>query len=195
MLHIFQYNNANGQVELEKGQILLIREFAALMDDKRNVCTEDKTCKKHLRAYREFTYIYLAIDWESFYKDYTEQDRHQEALRDANLTEEEWNDPTFRAACRKYKEIQESNRTIRMLKAAQMAVDKFIIYFETVNPLDVDEQTGKPIYKVSDIMKEMSQISKVNDELKILEQQVQKEQQEASAIRAGAIDGFLPDTM
>ena len=177
MLHIFQYNNASGQVELEKGQILLIREFAALMDDKRNVCTEDKTGKK------------------SFYKDYTEQDRHQEALRDAHLTEEEWNDPTFRAACRKYKELQESNRTIRMLKAAQMAVDKFIIYFETVNPLDVDGQTGKPIYKVSDIMKEMSQISKVNDELKILEQQVQKEQQEASAIRAGAIDGFLPTDM
>ena len=151
--------------------------------------------KEHLRAYREFTYIYLAIDWESFYKDYTEQDRHQEALRDAHLTEEEWNDPTFRAACRKYKELQESNRTIRMLKAAQMAVDKFIIYFETVNPMDVDEQTGKPIYKVSDIMKEMSQISKVNDELKILEQQVQKEQQEASAIRAGAVDGFLPTDM
>lgn len=192
MLHIFQYNNANGQVELEKGNILLIREFAALMDDKRNVCTEDKTGNKHLRAYREFTYIYLAIDWESFYKDYTEQDRHQEALRDAKLTEEEWNDPVFRTACRKYKEIQESNRTIRMLKAAQMAVDKFIIYFETVNPMETDDQTGKPIYKVSDIMKEMSQISKVNDELKVLEQQVQKEQQEASAIRAGAVDGFIP---
>ena len=176
MLHIFQYNNANGQVELEKGNILLIREFAALMDDKRNVCTEDKTGKKHLRAY----------------KDYTEQDRHQEALRDAKLTEEEWNDPVFRTACRKYKEIQESNRTIRMLKAAQMAVDKFIIYFETVNPMETDDQTGKPIYKVSDIMKEMSQISKVNDELKVLEQQVQKEQQEASAIRAGAVDGFIP---
>nr|DAR62596.1 MAG TPA: hypothetical protein [Bacteriophage sp.] len=41
-------------------------------------------------------------------------------------------------------------------------------------------------------MKEMSQISKVNDELKVLEQQVQKEQQEASAIRAGAVEGFLP---
>ena len=73
-----------------------------------------------------------------------------------------------------------------------MAVDKFIIYFETVNPMETDDQTGKPIYKVSDIMKEMSQISKVNDELKVLEQQVQKEQQEASAIRAGAVDGFVP---
>ena len=56
---------------MEKGQILLIREFAALMDDKRNVCTEDKTGKKHLRAYREFTYIYLKkiqIGSQNFFK-------------------------------------------------------------------------------------------------------------------------------
>jgi hypothetical protein len=26
-----------------------------------------------------------------------------------------------------------------MLKAAQMAVDKFIIYFETVNPMETDD--------------------------------------------------------
>jgi hypothetical protein len=72
MLHIFQYNNANGNVELEKGQILLIREFAALMDNKRNICKEDPTGEKHLRAFKEFKYIWLAIDWESFYKDYSE---------------------------------------------------------------------------------------------------------------------------
>ena len=102
MLHIFQYNNDNGEVILEKGEILLIREFAALMENKRNICKEDSTGEKHLRAYREFTYIWLAIDWESFYKDYSEQERHQEALKDANLSEEEWNDPIFRAACRKY---------------------------------------------------------------------------------------------
>ena len=44
--------------------------------------------RKHLRAFREFKYIWLAIDWESFYRDYSEQDRHQESLKDANLTEE-----------------------------------------------------------------------------------------------------------
>ena len=46
MLHIFQYNNASGQVELEKGQILLIREFAALMEgywqDWQQVCQHPK---------------------------------------------------------------------------------------------------------------------------------------------------------
>ena len=89
MLHIFQYDNEHGKVELEKGNILLIKEFSALMNNERNICEEDKTGEKHLRAFREFTYIWLAIDCEYFYKDYSNQDRHNVSLKDANLTEEE----------------------------------------------------------------------------------------------------------
>ena len=74
MLHIFQYDNENGKVQLDKGNILLIKEFADLMDNKRNICKEDNTGEKHLKAFREFTYIWLAIDWESFYKDYSNQE-------------------------------------------------------------------------------------------------------------------------
>jgi len=119
MLHIFQYNNVNGKIELEKPEILLVKEFAELMNNERNKCKEDKTGEKHLRAFREFTYIWLALDWQSLYSNYSEQERHQEALKDSGLSEDEFNDPSFRAACRKYRALQESNRTIRMLHAAQ----------------------------------------------------------------------------
>ena len=192
MLHIFQYNNDNGEVILEKGEILLIREFAALMENKRNICKEDSTGEKHLRAYREFTYIWLAIDWESFYKDYSEQERHQEALKDANLSEEEWNDPVFRAACRKYRELQESIRSIRMLHSSQKIVDKFIDYFDAVDPQERDDQSGKPIWKVKDMQSELANLPKVLDELKEVEQRVKKEMEEQSQLRGGAVEGFTP---
>ncbi len=192
MLHIFQYNNENGKVELEKGDILLIREFATLMNNERNICKEDPTGEKHLRAFREFTYIWLAIDWESFYRDYTEQDRHKEALKDAHLTESEWNDPDFRAACRKYKELQNSNRSIKILKASQRTVDRFIDYFNTIDPQERDEQTGKPIWKVKDIQQELSNLPKVLDELKDIQDRVKKEMEEQSQLRGGAIEGFTP---
>ena len=192
MLHIFQYDNEHGKVELEKGNILLIKEFSALMNNERNICEEDKTGEKHLRAFREFTYIWLAIDWESFYKDYSNQDRHNESLKDANLTEEEWNDPTFRAACRKYREIQDSNRSIRVLQASQHTVDQFIDYFMNIDPQERDEQTGKPIYKVKDIQAEIQNLPKVLDELKFVEQQVKKEMEEQSQLRGGAIEGYTP---
>lgn len=192
MLHIFQYNNVNGKVELEKPEILLVKEFAELMDNERNKCKEDKTGEKHLRAFREFTYIWLALDWQSLYANYSEQERHQEALRDSGLSEDEFNDPNFRAACRKYRALQESNRSIRMLHAAQKTVDKFTDYFETIDPQERDVQTGKPIYKVKDIMSEISQLSKVNEELKALEGQVKSEMVETSKLRGGAIEGFTP---
>lgn len=192
MLHIFQYNNVNGKVELEKPEILLISEFKALVQKSRNVCDADKTGEKCIRAFKEFTYIWLALDWQSLYAGYTEQERHEEALKDSGLTEEEFNDPLFRAACRKYRALQESNRTIRMLHAAQLTVDKFIDYFNNIDPEERDVQTGKPIFKVKDIMAEISNLSKVHEELKTLEAAVKKEMEEASQLRAGAVEGYLP---
>lgn len=192
-MNFFEYNSTNGNIELAIPELLLIREFAALVDNSRNTCKEDKTGKFHLRAFREFTYIWLAIDWKSPYSDYDEQERHQEALKDASLTEEEFNNPEFRAACRKYREIQESNLSVKMLKAAQETINKFIEYFNQVDPLAIDEQTGKPIYKVKDIMAELSSLGKVHDELIDLRKRVEKDIAETSKIRANAVEGYEPD--
>lgn len=193
MLHIFQYNNVSGQVELNKAEILLIKEFAALMDNKRNICKEDKTGESHIKAFKELTYIWLALDWGSLYSEYSEQERHLEALKDSGLTEEEFNDPTFRAACRKYRQLQESNLALRTLGAARVTINKFIDYFQNLDPEERDETTGKPIYKVKDIIAEISNMSKVLDELKVLESIAKREMQEESQLRGNAVEGFLPE--
>lgn len=193
MIKVFQYDNVTGKVELNTPEILLIREFAALMDVKRNKCKEDPEGKYKLRAFREFTYIYLAIDWMSPYRDYYEQDRHQEALRDANITEEEFNNPEFRTACRKYRALQDETRSIKLLKAAQNTVDRFIDYFNNTVDLDERDQQGKPIFKTKDVMAEIANLHKVHEELVILESQVKKEMSETSSIRAGAVDGYHPN--
>lgn len=191
--NIFQYDNVSNKIELNIPEILLIKEFSELMKCERNICKEDPKGVYGLRAFREFTYIWLAIDWKSIYADYTEQERHREALRDANITEEEFNNPEFRAACRKYRAIQESNRSIKLLQAAQNTVDKFIDYFNNVDPEERDPLTGKPVFKVKDLMAEISSLSKVHDELTALEGMVKKELSEQSSIRAGAVEGFIPN--
>lgn len=191
-MNFFTYNNANGNVELNNPDILLVREFKNLLNDDRNKCKEDKTGKLHLRAFREFTYIYLALDWQSVYSAYSEQERHQEAMKDASLTEEEFNDPLFREACRKYRAIQDSNKSIRLLEAAKEMVDKFIEYFKTCDPLERDQETGKPIWKVKDIQVEMANLVKVHETMKDLETQVKKEIEAQSEIRGGAIEGYTP---
>lgn len=192
MLHIFQYDNAKDRVILNKPEILLIKEFKELMDDERNICDEDPKGSKHLLAYKEFTYIWLALDWQSFYSDYSEQERHQAALQDSQLTKEQFNDPKFRAACRRYRDIQESIISIKLLKSSQEMVNKFIDYFHSLDPQERDPQTGKPIWKVKDIQAELTNLPKVIDQLKQVEGYVKKEMQEQSQLRGGAIDGFTP---
>ncbi len=192
MLHIFQYDNAKDRVILNKPEILLIKEFKELMDDERNICDEDPKGSKHLLAYKEFTYIWLALDWQSFYSDYSEQERHQAALQDSQLTKEQFNDPKFRAACRRYRDIQESIISIKLLKSSQEMVNKFIDYFHSLDPQERDPQTGKPIWKVKDIQAELTNLPKVIDQLKQVEGYVKKEMQEQSQLRGGAVDGFTP---
>lgn len=189
---IFQYNNVGNRVELNVPEILLVQEFAELMKPERNKCEEDPSGSLGLRAFREFTYIWLAIAWDSIYADYTEQERHQEALRDASMTEEEFNNPEFRAACRKYKEIQNSNRSIKMLHSAQAMVDKFIDYFETADPLERDITTGKPIYKVKDIQTELKNLTETHETLVQLEAQVKKHLEASSSYRGNVVEDFDP---
>ena len=190
---IFVYNNQINRVELNTPEILLVKEFKALLEPNRNKCKEDPSGLMGLLAFREFTYIWLAICWKSIYADYDEQERHQEALKDAEMTDEEFNNPEFRAACRKFKAIQESNKSIRLLHSANSMVDKFIDYFETTDPMEKDEQTGKPIYKVKDIQAEMKNLIDVHSTMVELENQVKKQITEKSSIRGGATEGYTPN--
>ncbi len=192
-MNIWDYNQKTGRAQLVTADLVLIDEFRKLLEPTRNKCKEDSTGLEHLRADREFTYIYLAIDWKSPYSGYSELERHEAALQDAYITEEEWEDPLFRAACRKYRALQESNRYIRLLKSAELVTDKIIDYFNNVDLEERDEQTGKYVNKVADIQKAMENASKQIETLKMIESLVKKEITEQSQIRAGATEGFVPD--
>lgn len=180
-MNVFEYDERTGNVILNSADLALIEEFRNLI--KRN--------KK--RADREFTYIYLALDWKSPYSGYSELERHQAALSDAKITEEEWEDSLFRAACRKYRALQESNRYVRLLKSAELVTDKIIDFFNNVDIEERDEQTGKYVNKVSDVQKAMENAAKQIETLKLVESLVKKEITEQSTIRGGATEGFTPD--
>ena len=183
-MNVFTYDNGNNRLEINEPEILLIKEFKALSD-------RDKT-KDKSRLWKELTYIYLAIDWKSLYSQYSEQERHMEALSDSGITEEEFNDPIFREACRKYKALQESNKSIKMLRAAMNAADQFIDYFTDIVDLNERDINGKPIFTAEKVMKEVGMLNKVHEELIILENRVKKELAEKSTLRAGAIEDFDP---
>lgn len=183
-MDFFVFNSLTKQLEINQPEILLIKEF-------KNLYNRDKT-KTKTRLTRELSYIYLAIDWKSPYNQYTEQERHEEAINDSELTEEEFNDPVFREACRKYRSLQDSNKSIKLLEAAKRAADQFIDYFDTIVDLNERDANGKPVFQAEKVMKEMAQLHKVHEELVTLENEVKRELTEQSTIRGGGEDGFDP---
>ncbi len=191
-MNIWDYDQRTGRAQLVTADLVLIDEFRKLLEPSRNKCKEDPSGLNHLRTDREFTYIYLAIDWKSPYANYSNQEKHEAALKDAQITEEEWENPEFRAACRKYVTLQDSNRYVRLLQSAQTVTDKIIDYFNNVDFNETDSQ-GKPLVKVSDIQKAMKEAADQIETLKQIEALVKKEMTEQSQIRGGAVEGFMPD--
>lgn len=78
-MKFFTYDRDNESLVLNVPEILLTKEFAKLLELGRNKTKNDKTGKNKERAYKEFTYMYLALDWESQYFNIPEQDRHEPA--------------------------------------------------------------------------------------------------------------------
>ena len=179
-MNVFSYDSLNKQLEINEPEIFLVREFKALLE-------RDKE-----RAFKELTYIFLALDYKSIYSQYTEYERHEEALSDSGITEEMFNDPLFRAACRKYRSLQDSNKSIKLLNAARNAADQFVDYFETIIDLNERDQNGKPVFSAEKVMKEMAQLSKVHEQLVALEAQVKQELEVQSETRARVDEGFDP---
>ena len=179
-MNVFNYDSLNKQLEINEPEIFLVREFKVLLE-------RDKE-----RAFKELTYIFLALDYKSIYSQYTEYERHEEALSDSGITEEMFNDPLFREACRKYRNLQDSNKSIKLLNAARNAADQFVDYFETIIDLNERDQNGKPVFSAEKVMKEMAQLSKVHEQLVALEAQVKQELEVQAGTRANVDEGFDP---
>lgn len=189
-MKFFKYDNDNGNIVLDDTHILLVKEFRTLLDVDRNKSKLDKTGHNKDRAFKEFTYIYLFLDWESPYFNLPEQERHDASLQDSGLTDEEFNDQDFRDACKKYDEIQNSAISIRLLRSAMASVETLIYYLQHVDLNERDPVSGKPIYKTKDLIAEIKGCKDVIIGLTELELQVKKEVEQDTGLRGNAEAGY-----
>lgn len=183
-MNVFVWNSLDSILEINKPEILLIKEF-------KDLYSRD-TSENKSKMFREFTYIYLMIDWTSPYSDYSDMERHEVAMSDSFLTEEEFNDPVFRSACKKYQEIQNKDIKMQAVQSAQFMVHRVIDYFDNIVDFEKVNENGMPIYKMKDVMSEMRQLGDVLDELDELKKRVKKGMASESDLRGGAVEGFLP---
>ena len=190
-MKFFVYDNVNGNISIDDESVLLLSEFEALLEPSRNITKSDKTGKQKTRAFKELKYIYLFFDWNSPYFQFSEQDRHREALKDSSLTQLEFEDVTFRTACQKYDELQNASLDLRMLKSAMGAVEKQIFYLDHVDLQERDPVTGKPIFKSKDLIAEIKGCRDLISSLRELEVQVKRGLQTESTLRGNTEIGLF----
>lgn len=190
-MKFFAYDHVKGNVGLKDESILLVREFTALITAQRNKSKTDKTGSKRELAFKEFKFIYLFFDWESPYFQFSETDKYNEAFSDSGLTEDEFADKTFRAACKKYETIQNSSRVGNLLKASYDTVDKITFYLNDLDLQERDPITGKPIFKTKDVIAEITSASKLIEGIKTLELQFKKEAESESILRGDKEPGMF----
>jgi len=167
-MQFFIFNNADNSLSLDEYSVLLIKEFKTLWDPERNKCKEDKTGKKRLRAYKEFTYIYLTLDFKSPYFQYTEGEKHKAALADSGLTEADLKDEDFLAAYHKYEEMQSADPILSLIKTAFKTLHKMQIHLDNIDFEETDAD-GRDLHKPKDVLADIASIATMRSKLQELE--------------------------
>jgi hypothetical protein len=120
-----------------------------------------------------------------------EQERHDEAFKDSELTDLEFEDPIFKAACKKYDDVQESNLSLQLLKSAQEAVRSVSYQLKNVDLNERDPLSGKPIFKNKDVIAEIKGCKDLLISLRELENQVKKELDPGAGLRGDTEAGMF----
>ena len=188
-MEIFIFDNASNTLRINEYSILLIKEFADLWDIERNKCKEDKSGKDRLLAFKEFTYIYLSLDYKSPYFTYLEQDKHYAALVDSGLESSHTKDPLFIAAYNKYKELQEADPILSLIKTAHHTLYRTQVFLDSIDFTEIDEM-GKPLYKPKSVIEDIASIAKMRNSLIELEEQHKKGLLSQSKLRGDTEPGF-----
>ena len=117
-------------------------------------------------------------------------ERHKEALADSGLTQEEFDNEDFRAACRKCLAIVNSDRILKLLNSAYKQCDDITEYFDViVDYSKEDPVTGKPIFDPKNVMAMIKSIGGVIDGIDTLKVMYTKGLEAANDLRADATPG------
>lgn len=177
-MEIFNYENH--KLSLNIPELLLIAPFKCVID-------EDKSKdKKH--AFAVFTYIYLVLDWNSPYREFTESEKREEAKKNSGLKDVDIEKPSFIAAYTEYDKIRNSNRIIRYIRSTWEAIDKLEKYCQETNLQDTitsGARKGSLVHSINDYRNTIKQMPELIVKARELRTLLAEEQKEDSSIRGG----------
>lgn len=194
---IFVYDELTGEFFVNEQEIKLVNEFADLWVEAKKRCgcerNENGVLIGNPEAIGKYAnyckFVYLVSDAASPYRDFTDTEKINSAGFDAMLTGEEVGMEELKRACKKWSEIQEQDRNIRLLRSAQFKVDEMINYFS--KPKEPGKTYG--IKEINDSIKALDELGNASDMLDRFEDRIRVGESTQSSIRSDAVEGILID--
>ena len=163
-MKIIKIDGAN--LELAEG-VLFIEEFINLYEN-----NKDKWIPL-------FKFIYLYADYNSPYKEYSEEDRLKQLELDLKITYNE----DLKKAVEKYKELTYTF-TMKYCDSALKAASKNMGYWDSVDYTEKDLK-GNPIYSITEVQRSLADCMKVVTAIESLKEKIKNEQIGNNKIRGG----------
>jgi hypothetical protein len=179
----------DNEAYLLREELELIPEFKALFALNYNKQAGDVDGRRRVRATKELTYIWFMYSHYSPFREYTEAERKAEALELAGLPSTHPTSVELDAAIKKYQRLNES-RMIKLIRAAEKAMDNLRGYFETI---DFSERnaSGMLVNKPSEVIRAISELDAVAEGLEKLARRQKTEQNQFVSARGSQEVGFV----
>ncbi len=170
---------------------LLVDPYAISIPEYKALVDKDVSKRKEVSK-QEFAYLWFLFetaDKRNPYKEYNYEERKEHLRKD--IMPKGWKaTKEFANAVKRYK-AHNYTRMKALLDSSRTAADKLRGYFDTVDLLEVDEN-GKLRFSSKDLVANISNLGKVMDGLKKLEEIVKKEEEhDDSQIRGGGQLGLI----
>ncbi|MDR3061017.1 MAG: hypothetical protein LBU57_02750 [Dysgonamonadaceae bacterium] len=190
-MKLFIYNQKASDIEINKVDVFINRYLKACCDFKRNQCEADPVGEKLLLAKKEFIYMYVRYDYDSYTESYEDYEREDCAISDSGLTKEELNDVVFIAACNEYKKIQDRNEYYPLLNSARRLCLKIQEYWDSID-FTVTDKNGKAVNTPKEAIEGLKQLEPIVERIDGLKRAVRKKNVDSSeSISGGQIEGLF----
>jgi hypothetical protein len=169
--------------DIQGDKVTFTPEFLAVPEF--NVLWKRDKSKIKETALKELSYVIFLCDntVTNPYMGYSE-DIRDEVLKEDFIGDKKWEaDKEVKAAVVKLKALQETTSS-RLLKASMIAADKLAVYFENIDFTMLDDN-GKPIYSAKELASNLGAVGNITKSLRILLEQVRKEQLDDNMARGG----------
>lgn len=144
-------------------------------------------------AIKYFKYAYFYYSWKSPYREFDEDEKVAKCLEASEVDEKLLKNPLIQRMLLEYKDIVESNRIVRYIKATWEGLDKLKTYCSTVDlmkEIASGPRKGSLVHSVTDMRNTLKQMPELINKAKELRTMLEEEIDNDDKARGNVDKGY-----